>query len=119
MSPIKIQDIQTAVNNAQNKIMQQLPLKQDMQLMINNVKMLMTLVQQNQQFLRQAEVQRVQLTRRIAALEARIVQMDQEVKWTRAIVTKMTDRQGQPQTMVLQPDQTDLGDRQQYVFKPA
>jgi hypothetical protein len=120
MGPVRIQDIQNVVNNAQNRIIQQLPLKQDLVFVVNSIKNLMVLAQQNQQFLRQAEIQRIQLVRRMAALEARIASMEQDVKWSRSEVSKIANRAPQPQTIVLSPDQNDDSDRQQqYVYRTA
>lgn len=119
MGPIKIQDIQNAVNLAQNRTVQQLSQtmlpKQDLQLMNNNIKALVTLVQQNQQYLRQSEYQILQWTRRTAAMEARIAQLEQEVKWTRSLLEKVSNRQ--PQVVVTpQQDQDGYG-RPSYVFQ--
>lgn len=109
MGPIKIQDVQNAVTLSQNRILQQLPPRQEMLLLTNNVKTLMTLAQQNQQFLRQAEIQRLQATRRVVSLEARIAQLEQEVRWNRALLEKMSNRPVQPQTVVVAPTQDQDG----------
>lgn len=112
----KIQDIQNIVNVAQNRILQQMPIRQDIVTISNNVKTLITLIQQNQQLLRQNELQVMQLIRRSSALEARLVQLEQEAKTNRSVITRSMERQAQPQTFVLSQDQED---ERQYVYRPA
>lgn len=125
MGPISRQDVQNIVDNSRTQLFQRVALKQDIQVLSETVKNMLVLLQQNQQFLRQAEYQRSQTTRRMVALEARLTALEQEIKPLRTVVTKMVEQQqrtAQVPQIVVQPAPTprqgSVAPEQQYLYRP-
>ena len=123
MGPISRQDVQNIVEASRNRIFERAAMKQDLQPLNEMVKNLVTLVQQNQQLLRQAEYQRSQMTRRAVALESRLSALEQEIRPLRSVMTRMVEGQHnhQPQIAVPQPSAraASVPPEQQYLYRAA
>jgi hypothetical protein len=125
MGPISKQDVQSMLNTAQNRILERVALRQDVQALTDVVKNLLNLNQQNQQLFRQSEYQRLQLVRRAVALEARMGQLEAELRAMRttvsATMTRMTDQQSVPQRMNMPatPESQQSSMPAQYLYRPA
>ena len=123
MGPISRQDVQNIVETSRNRIFERVAMKQDLLTLTELVKNLLTLEQQNQQLLRQAEYQRSQMTRRVIAAEARLGALEQEIKPLRSVLTRMVEQQHaqQPQRVILQPQPTprqgSVAPEQQYLYR--
>ena len=72
MNPATRQDVQNIVDVARNRIEQRTVAKQDIINLTDSLKQLIGLHQQSQQMIKQSEYQRLQLTRRSIAVEARL-----------------------------------------------
>lgn len=115
------QDIQTMMNTVQNRVLDRTASKQDMQMISDILKSLININQQNQQTLRQGEYQRSQLARRMMALEARLIQLEQEIHGYKDVLARVAALYSQRQQIVVTPaevmPQTD-GQAAQYVYRP-
>ncbi len=118
MTTLSRQDIQSLLDNTRNQILQRGVNRQDYQILLDQVRALTNLVQQNQQIIRQSEYQRVQMMRHMGALESRLVQMDQEMRLLRASHDKLVERQPE---RVMMPTQTESAQspEQRYLYRPA
>lgn len=122
MNPASRQDIQNIVDAAQNRSYQRVALKQDVVNVNDNLKNLLVVIQQNQQIMRQAEYQRLQQTRRVVALEARLIQLEQEIRNYRSILERVASVQAQQPKHIFVPAQTPTQQSEaqpQYVYRPA
>jgi ribosomal 50S subunit-associated protein YjgA (DUF615 family) len=100
MGPASKQDVQSIVETSRNRITDKLDrvaLKQDIQALMDCVKSLLNVHQQNQQLLRQAEYQRLQMIRRMTALEARMTQVEQYARNSQGTLTKVAQAAAKPQ----------------------
>lgn len=118
------QDVQNIINVCQNRILERVATKQDLQMVSDTVKSLLNINQQNQQLIRQAEYQRSQMLRRAIALETRIIQLEQDIRSQRDMLSKMSSVQAQqPQPIVIQApsgEKQSLGNSaDQYVYRPV
>src|SRR5438105_4077668 len=116
------QDVQNIVDNARNRVFERLDrtaTRQDMQIQSDLLKVMLTNLQQCQQIVRQSEYQRVQMMRHTAALEARIAQMDQEMRLLRATIDKLIESQPTQVIMPVQADGTQKTPEQRYLYNPA
>lgn len=112
MGPTR-QDVQTIVDAAKNRVLERIATKQDVQILTDCVKTLLNVQQQNQQLLRQAEGQRIQLINRAAALEARLAQLERELQTCKTMI-----RQPQQQRIVIPlPSDMGNGQRREYVYQ--
>lgn len=124
MSPATRQDVQNIVDVARNRIEQRTVAKQDLLNLTDSLRQLIGLHQQSQQMIKQSEYQRLQLTRRAAALEARMSSLENEIRTLSAIMTRMAGQKQQPiiiptpQTQQL-PNQNEPGMARQYGYTPA
>lgn len=120
MVPITKQDVQTIVEQSRTRILERVAMRQDILNLQETIKSLLTMAGQNQQLLRQAEFQRGQMLRRVSNLESRITALEQELKPLRSTMTKVVERQTQPQMVVFgseaKPKRTLL--QQQYLYQP-
>lgn len=120
MVPITKQDVQTIVEQSRTRILERVALRQDILNLQETMKSLLTTAGQNQQLLRQAEFQRTQLVRKVSNLESRITALEQELKPLRSTMTKVVEKQVQPQMVVFgsdtKPKRTLL--QQQYLYQP-
>lgn len=92
MGPVNKQDVQNIVDTSRNRLIEKLDrvaLKQDIQALMDCVKNLLNVHQQNQQLLRQAEYQRLQMIRRLTALEARMAQVEQYTRTSQGTLNKV------------------------------
>lgn len=121
MGPVNRQEVQIMLDNSRNQLLQRTAAKQDVQAINDTLKTLLNVHQQNQQFLRQAEYQRSQLTRRVIALETRLAQLEQELRTHRDLLSRIASQQTQqPQVVVTQPPpQSQDAYAGQYVYRPA
>lgn len=122
MQPASKQDVQNITDNLRNRLFDRMPLRQDFIQLNDTVKTLCTLSQQNQQLLRQAEYQRLQLIRRTVALETRIAQMEQEIRGLREMTNRAIDtkpRQVFVPVQQEQPVQQNTEINGQYVYRPV
>lgn len=116
------QDIQNLLAIERNRILERTITKQDLNALTEAIRNIIVLHQQSQQMLKQSEYQRLQLTRRAVAVEARLAGVENELHATQTLVARMLDRLAaqrlQPQ--VVQPAQTERGQTPttEYVYRP-
>lgn len=121
MNPISRQDVQSIVDISRNRIMERMVTKQDVAMVSEALKNLLTLSQQNQQLLRQSEQQRMVLARRVVTLENRLANFENEMRVTSSTILKTA---GQRQQIVMptpQPEETAQKSQSQYAsyYRPA
>lgn len=100
MGPVSRQDVQNIVDVARNRIMERAVNRQDLCVLSDTIRNLTTLHTQSQQLLKQSEYQRLQLNRQIVALEARLVNLGNDLKTTQAMISRMATQQ-RPQQIVM------------------
>lgn len=109
MTNLSKQDVQSIVDNAKNQVLQRTVTRQDWQTQNDLIRVMLTTVQQNQQIIRQSEYQRVQMLRRTVSLEARIAQLDQEIRTLRSslegAIGRLADQQ--PEKIIMPVAVTD------------
>jgi hypothetical protein len=115
-TPVTRQEVQSIADTLQNRLCQKVATHQDFMNMYETLRTMMSLLQQNQQLLRQAEFQRLQSSRRVVAVETRLAQMEQELRAHRSM---LEDVQSQRSKHVLVPAPTGQPDRTQYMYRPA
>lgn len=118
MQGLTKQDLQVAVDNVKNSILQRAVTKQDLEFSRDKViGYAHDLHQQNQQLLRQANYQNAQLLRRVATLEARLMTMEHDIKITNQLLAKLADH---PQPIIM-PASSDSNVKGQlkYVYRPS
>jgi hypothetical protein len=103
MGPATKQDVQSIVDTSKNRVLERVALRQDVQWLMDQTRVLLNLLQQNQQYLKQAEYQRLQQTRRVIALETRIAQLEQEVRGHRQTLNRVAESRPQQIVMPSQP----------------
>ena len=111
MNPTR-QDMQTIVDTAKNRILDRVAQKQDIQTLVDSIRTLLNVQQQNQQLLRQAENQRVQLINRAIALEARLVQLERDMQVCRSYMKPQQQR-----IVIPLPSEYVSGSRREYVYQ--
>lgn len=121
------QDVQNLVENSKNQLIQRMATRQDMQIVNDNLRVIITnlqqsqqLLQQGQQLLRQSEYQRIQMMRRTVALEARLIQVDQELRAVKAALERLAE--SQPQKVIMPVPATEApktAPGQGYSYNPA
>jgi hypothetical protein len=94
--PVTRQDVQNIVENSRNRIFERVSTKQDINVLADTVRQLANLQQLSQQMLKQSEYQRLQLTRRAAAVEARLISIESELRAVRGSIDKMSGLKQQP-----------------------
>ncbi len=118
MQGLTRQELQIAIDNARNTILQKVATKQDIEVSRDRVVgYAHDLHQQNQQLLRQANYQNEQLVRKVSILEARLTGLEHEIRTTNQLLTKLVDH---PQPIIM-PVTNDNGDSGQlkYVYRPG
>ncbi len=120
MNPASRQDVQNAVDNMRNRIMERMVTKQDLTAISDMVKNLVILHQQSQQLLKQSEYQRSQLTRRVVSLETRISNFENEVRSLNLNISRATNQQPQQIIMPVQaePNKQAFEQAAQYAYRP-
>lgn len=103
MNPASRQDVQNIVDIARNRIEQRTVAKQDIINLTDSLKQLIALHQQSQQMIKQSEYQRLQLTRRSAAVEARLMNLENEIRTLTASMNRVADQRQQPVVIPAQP----------------
>jgi hypothetical protein len=123
MSPATRQDVQNIVDIARNRIEQRTVAKQDIVNLTDSLRQLIGLHQQSQQMIKQSEYQRLQLTRRAAAIEARMSTLENELRTMTAVMTRMITQKQQVIVPTPQPQQlnsqNEPGMARQYGYTPA
>lgn len=92
MGPATKQDVVSIVESTRARLFDRMATKQDMQLLLDQSRTMLIIAQQSQQLLRQAEMQQLQLNRKIVALETRINQLDQELRTHKALLNKAAEQ---------------------------
>lgn len=118
MGPANRQDVQNIINIAQNRIMDRAATKQDMVTLTDTIRTLTALNQQTQQMLKQADYQRSQHTRRVVALEARLQNVENELKNTQVALGRYVEHKPQPIIMPVQSEQQVQAAAQQFAQNP-
>ena len=90
------QDVQNIVDVARNRIEQRTVAKQDIVNLTDTLKQLIGLHQQSQQMIKQSEYQRLQLTRRSAAVEARMTSLENEIRTLITATNRLSEQKQQP-----------------------
>lgn len=121
MNPtVSKQDVQNMINVCQNRLLERIASRQDIHMINDAVKSLLNIHQQNQQLIRQAEYQRSQLMRRAASLEARLIQIEQEIRGYKEMLGKVASAQAQPPEIVVSMPEAQSEPRTaRYVYRPA
>lgn len=112
------QDIQNIVDNAKNRVLERVVTRQDVQSQTDLMKLMYTTLQQSLQLSRQSEYQRVQMARQIAGLEAKLMQVDQEMRTLRGLIGKLIENQPERIIMPVQPDGSQTPE-QRYLYNPV
>jgi hypothetical protein len=73
--------------------MERMVTRQDLNTLTDTVKNLIVLHQQSQQLIRQGDYQRSQLSRRVVALEARTVSLENEIRALSVLTSRLVDQQ--------------------------
>lgn len=116
MGPVTRQDVQNIVEVARNRIMERAVTKQDLTTLTDTIRTLTALHQQSQQMLKQSEYQRLQLSRQVVAAEARLANLDSEIKNTQAMISRLAGQR--PQQIILPVQQTGDTQPSQYSYRP-
>lgn len=116
MGPANRQDVQNIVEVARNRIMERAVTKQDLSVLSDAIRNLTNLHMQSQQLLKQSEYQRLQLTRRAVALEARIASFENEIRSMQSAMYKMAEQRPQQIVMPAPAEQTEP--TTQYAYRP-
>jgi hypothetical protein len=124
MNPASRQDVQNIVDVARNRIEQRTVAKQDLINLTDSLRQLIGLHQQSQQMIKQSEYQRLQLTRRAAAVEARMSSLENEIRTLTAVITRMVGQKQQPIIVPAPPtqqvsNQNEPGMARQFGYTPA
>lgn len=122
MNPATRQDVQNIIDVARNRIEQRTVARQDILNLTDSLRQLISLHQQSQQMIKQSEYQRLQLTRRSAAVEARLATLENEIRTLAATMNRMAGQKAQPIIMPAQPQQTvqnEPGMARQYGYEPT
>jgi hypothetical protein len=93
MNPVSRQDVQNIVEIARNRMMERMVTKQDLIAISDMTKTLLALHQQTQQLIRQGDYQRSQLSRRVVALEARTISLENEIRALSVLTSRLVDQQ--------------------------
>lgn len=120
MTNLSKQDVQNIIDNAKNQMLQRVITRQDFQYINDSLKVMINALQQNQQLLRQSEYQRVQMFRRTVAVEARLAQLEQEMKTTRGAIERLA--QNQPQRVIMPVPETAATSQSpeaRYLYSPS
>jgi chromosome segregation ATPase len=102
MNPVSRQEVQNIVDSARKQIMDRTMTKQEFLILQEAIRSLTNIHQQNLQFLKQAEYQRAQASRRIAAVEARLSNLENDTKQVRSSINRLADVRQQ----IIMPTQT-------------
>lgn len=111
MADLTRQDVQAVIDNAKTRLLDYVATRQDMQT-------LNTTLRQNQQFLRQEERQRIELIRRLTALETRFAQLEHDLHDMRRMIESLANQQP-PEKITERVVVTRPEERQRYVYTPA
>ena len=103
MNPATKQDVQNIVDVTRNRVMERMLTKQDISSVVDCMKTIQALQQQNQQLLRQLDAQITQSNRRITTLESRAVSLETEVRSLRMDVQRL----GEQRQQIVMPVQTE------------
>ena len=117
MAPASKQDIQNLLDQTKNRITEKMASRQDVQCLQDLVRSLVATNQQTQQLLRQGEMQRAQLVRRTVALEARIIQLDQQLRYLQQTILRLVD--SKPEQIVIPAAPEENKRYGQYIYRPA
>lgn len=120
--PATRQDVQNIIDVARNRIEQRTVAKQDILNLTDSLRQLIALHQQSQQMIKQSEYQRLQLTRRAAAVEARMSSLENEIRTLTAATNRMAGQKQQPIIIPapIQPTgETEPGLARQYGYQPS
>jgi ribosomal 50S subunit-associated protein YjgA (DUF615 family) len=115
MGPATKQDVQSIVDASRSRVLERIDrvaLKQDIQAIMDCLKGLLNVHQQSQQLLRQAEYQRLQLIRRMTAIEARMVQLEQQARSSKGALSKVAQAASQPQRLIFPAQPSNQGESQ-------
>lgn len=96
MGPVTRQDVQNIIEMSRNRIFERVATKQDITTLADTIRQLTNLQQQSQQMLKQSEYQRLQLSRRAAAVEARLINVENELRSLRSTTERMVEQKQQP-----------------------
>lgn len=115
MGPANRQDVQNIVNSSVNRLLQQVPTKQDVVVLNDSIRNLSNLSLQAQQLLKQADYQRSQQSRRVVATETRLANVENELRTTQAVLQQLVEQRTQQVVMPSQADQQ--GGAGAYVYR--
>lgn len=121
MSPASRQDVQNITEAMRSRLVQSLPTKQDIIILNDTIRNLMSFNQQTMQMLKQADYQRSQQSRRVVALEARLANVETELRNVQAILARVAEQKPQQVIMPVQTEQPVNGNAAgtQYLYRPS
>lgn len=93
MTSLTRQDVQTVVDQARGRLTDFVASRQDMQVVQDAVKGLTSVVNQNQNILRQEENQYIQLVRRMSGLESRLITLERELQQLNRTLSQVVGNQ--------------------------
>lgn len=117
MANLTKQDIQNIVENAKNRVLERVVTRQDVQCQTDLMKLMYTNLQQALQLVRQSEYQRVQMSRQIASLEGKLMQMDQELRQLKSATQKLADSKPERIIMPIQAENSHTPENR-YLYNP-
>ncbi len=117
MANLTKQDIQNIVENAKNRVLERVVTRQDVQCQTDLMKVMFTNLQQALQLVRQSEYQRIQMSRQIAGLEGKLMQLDQELRLLKSATQKLADNQPERIIMPVQSDNSRTPESR-YLYNP-
>lgn len=123
MVPVTRQDVQNIVDISRNRVLERVATKQDITVLADTVRTLNNLHLQSQQLLKQSEYQRSQLTRRAVALEARLGQLENDLRSINATMLRLIEQKQQQQIVMPAPaaapaEQQPTPLAQPYAYRP-
>lgn len=123
MGSVTKQEVQSLLDTTKKQIIEKVATRHDIQSLneasrdrvMNYVRDLLQIYQQN--MLRRMEFYHVQSTRRVAAMENRMMTMEQEIKMMRQLMERIAD-QGPQRVYLPVQNENDKQPYQQYVYQP-
>lgn len=93
MTSLTRQDVQSVVDQARGRLTDFVASRQDMQVLQDAVKGLTSVMNQNQNLLRQEENQYIQLVRRMSGLESRLITLERELQQLNRTLSQVAGNQ--------------------------
>lgn len=115
------QDVQVIIDGLRQQILPKLMTRRDLASQADLIKSLGGGLQQIQRLCRQGDLQRIQLARQVAALEARAINLEQSIRNMEAAFLRTLESNVARESLQLPvaPDGNTLSPERRYLYKPA